>query len=331
VGSYSNWPDFSAWLATAWGSGQEWSCAGPGSPWGVGNLAPGGTNPAYTLDDFYSIYPVWFGQGTTLSNCAATAGSATIDVPSTAGLAYGQFVQCAGVLPPGSVIVGVGVGTITVNQAAITATATATLTVYEAPLIPTAVVKTYLNLAYASLNQALWQDTWWLAMGLYIAHYCTLWASTSAVEMSTAVQNVLHGEAPQPAAGDLTGTLFTVTAAPPGGALSLYRAGLLLATPAGYSLVGTSLTLTTAIGSDALYATWFTAVSVTTQAPQTAAQAAAAGLAVGITTSESVGDVSVGYQVLDDLKNWGAWQLTKFGQQLATLAKVIGSGPMVLW
>ena len=65
-------------------------------------------------------------------------------------------------------------------------------------------------------------------------------------------------------------------------------------------------------------------------ASQNAAQVAQAGLATGIQTSKSVGDVSVGVTpILID--GWGSWNLTDFGMQFATLAKAIGSGPMWLY
>lgn len=321
------WPDFTAWLGTAWGAGQEFSVAGGMSPWGVGNLTPRGQNPPYVLDDLAVMYPKFFGLATQLLNCTTVAGSKTVTVPSTVGLTYGQFIQASGALPAGSVITGLGANSITVNQAALTTTTT-TILAYTAPPAPAAVVQVYINLATASLKQNLYQDSWLLAMSLFVAHYLTLWVETDAPVMQTAVQNVLHGEVPQLVAGDLTGTLFTITAAPPGGVLSLYRTGEYTLA---YALVGTNLTLTAPIGSDTLYATWFTTSTTSTVASPTASQVAAQGLATGILTSKSVGDVSAGYTALESLKEFGAWQLTRYGQQLATLAKIIGSGPMVLW
>jgi hypothetical protein len=63
----------------------------------------------------------------------------------------------------------------------------------------------------------------------------------------------------------------------------------------------------------------------------TTAQAAAQGLSIGITVSKSVGDVSVSYQIMQGLVSWGSWNLTIFGQLLITWAKVVGSGPMLLY
>ncbi|HEY3987947.1 MAG TPA: DUF4054 domain-containing protein [Acidobacteriaceae bacterium] len=63
----------------------------------------------------------------------------------------------------------------------------------------------------------------------------------------------------------------------------------------------------------------------------TAATAAAQGAAKGIMTANSAGDVSVSYQALEGLDGWAAWTLTKYGQQFATVAKMIGSGSMYIW
>jgi hypothetical protein len=50
-------------------------------------------------------------------------------------------------------------------------------------------------------------------------------------------------------------------------------------------------------------------------------------------TAESVGDVSVSYDVnsiADDLKNFGSFKATAYGQQLATFAKMAGVGGMTI-
>jgi hypothetical protein len=282
------------------------------------------------------MYPKFFGPATQLLNCTTTAGSKTVTVSSTANLAYGQFIQASDALPAGSVITGLGTNSITVNQAALTSTTTTTILTYTAPPVPAAVVQVYINLATASLKQNLYQDSWLLAMGLFVAHYLTLWAETDGPVLQTAIQNVLHGEQPAAVAGDTTGTQFTLSATPPGGQLSLYRNGqyqTAAGTAADYSMpTATTLSLNVAIApDDALYATWFTTSTASNVASPTASQVAAQGLATGILTSKSVGDVSAGYTALESLKEFGAWQLTRYGQQLATLAKTIGSGPMVLW
>ena len=62
-----------------------------------------------------------------------------------------------------------------------------------------------------------------------------------------------------------------------------------------------------------------------------AGQAAAAGLAQGIMVSKSAGPVSVGYQTIQGLESWAAWNLTTYGQSFATLAKCVGMGPILVY
>jgi hypothetical protein len=61
-----------------------------------------------------------------------------------------------------------------------------------------------------------------------------------------------------------------------------------------------------------------------------AAQIATAGLAQGISTSQSAGDASYSVQpvVIDGA---GTWNLTLFGQQLATQAMALGTGMMLIY
>jgi hypothetical protein len=65
-----------------------------------------------------------------------------------------------------------------------------------------------------------------------------------------------------------------------------------------------------------------------------AAAVLAAGQAKGLNTSESVGDVSVSmdYNTIgQDLEGWAAWKLTIYGQQLATIGKIVGKGGMYIY
>lgn len=318
--------DFNAWLSNAWGSGMEFGAV-CGAFFGATNLVFG-TNPPYYLDDFKAIYPKFFGPATALSGCAATIGSSTVTVPSVAGLDYGQFVQAVGLFPSGTVITGIGANQVTLSTAALATNANATLMTYQSAPVPAGVVLLYLNLANASLVQARWQEQWTVAMGWFIAHYCTLYARSDAAEVFETLQTTIHGEAPVG-----SGTAWTLSSAPPGGALqSLTKNGLFQAPGTDYTLSGAAITLTAAaVPGDKLYATWPVQTPVFAAGPVSGAQIAAQGLAGGIQTSKSVGDVSVGYQVLTALENWGQWNLTLYGQQLATMAKVIGAGPMVIW
>jgi hypothetical protein len=323
-----NTPNFNAWLQTAWGAGAEFGVV-CGAFYSATNLVFG-QNPPYYLDDFRSIYPKFFGLPTALSGCATVIGSNVVTVPSVLGLDYGQFVQAMGVFPKGTVVTDIGSNTITLNNAALLTTANATLMVFEASPIPNGVILMYLNLAYASLVQARWQEQWFVAMGWFIAHYCTLYARSDASEVFETLQTTMHSEVPM---GTTPGSVYTLSSAPPGGALQALTKNGLFQTPGiNYTLSGATITLAApTIANDTLYAVWPVQTQTFTANAPNGAQIAAQGLAGGIQTSKSVGDVSVGYQALTALEDWAAWGLTSYGQQLATMAKVVGAGPMVIW
>ena len=323
-----NWPNFDLWLQTAWGAENGFfaDCGRGGS---VGFVF--GQNPPYYLDDFLSVYPKFFGLPTVVGGCSVTAGSSTITVASTNGLSYGQFLQSPGVFPKGTVITGIGVGTVTVNNAALITSSTAVLQVYEAPPVPTAVIQLYLNLATASLVQARWQDAWYIAVAWFIAHYLTLFAKSDAAEVGFALESSVHGEVP---GGAIPGSSYTLSAQPPGDTLSTFTKNGAYLRPNGvdYTLSGLTVTLTVpTILGDQLYATWLIQTQVLTPGVASGAQIAAQGLMGGIQTSKSVGDVSVGYSLLTSLEQFGQWQLTSYGIQLASMAKVIGGGPVLIY
>lgn len=331
MGGYSglsNTINFNGWLSVAWGAGASYEvvCS---AFYGATNLVFG-QNPPYYLDDFKAIYPKFFGIATALSGCSTVAGSAVVTVPSVNGLDYGQFLQAFGVFPKGTIIVSISTNTITLNNDALITSSDVTLQIYQASPIPNGVVLMYLRLAYDSLVQARWQEEWCVAMGWFIAHYLTLYARSDASEVFEMLTTAIHGEVP---AGDVPGTIYTISTQPPGNVLqALVRNGLFQTPGLDYTLNGITITLTntTAVG-DTLYATWPVQIQTLTPAALNGSQIAAQALAGGIQTSKAVGDVSVGYQTLASLEAWGQWNLTLYGQQLATMAAVIGSGPMVIW
>ena len=327
MGSCGNVPNFTAWLSNAWGAGQEYSsvCA---AFYGASNMVFG-QNPPYYLDDFKAVYPKFFGLATALSGCTVTAGSKTVTVPSMNGLDYGQFIQAWGLFPKGTVICGLGNNEITLNNAALASNSNATLQNYQSPPVPVGVSLLYLNLAYASLVFERWQEQWLVGMALYIAHFLTLYAKSDSSEVFEILQTAVHGETPS---GAVPGTVYTLSAAPPGGVLqALTKNGSFLVPGTAYTLSGNTITLTAAtVLNDVLYATWPVEVQAFTSGQPNGATIAAQGLAGGIQQSKGVGDVSVAYAVLDSLKEWGALQLTSYGQQLATMARVVGSGPLVI-
>lgn len=119
-----------------------------------------------------------------------------------------------------------------------------------ATFVPTPVLTMFLNLAHACIKEARWHDMWEFAMGLFIAHFVTLWLQGTADPNSGAAATI------------------------------------------------------------------------------------AAGQARGVVVSESANDLSVSYDhstVGNDLDGWAAWKLTVYGQQLATMGKLVGKGGMYVY
>lgn len=176
---------------------------------------------------------------------ASTASSAnTCD----SGIASGQLVACQA-LNSGTVITAVNTG-VNANSLTISAPATASgsfpLTVYVAPIAPLVVIQLYLNVANASLQSGRWREWWQLAMGLYVAHYCTLYIQTEGNAQSNASQIVANS------------------------------------------------------------------------------------LQAGITISQGADGVNQGLKDLAAIESWGAWSLTGYGVQLATMGRVVGAGAVYL-
>lgn len=321
-------PDFSGWLEVAWGSGQEFSFGGF---FGINNLYFGQNSPYY-LDDFLDAYPRFFGMSALVSGASIVAGSNVITVPSGSAAANGlrlkQFLQSAG-MPSGTVITSLGDTTITVNNQATSTQSGLTLQVYVAAPIPITVIQSYINLAASSLSEYRWDAQWTIAMSLFVAHYCQLYAKSDEVEVSQVMQNMIHGET---AVGTVPGSVFTISTTPVSGLLNLTLNGVFLTPGVDYTIAGNVITMTVPVSAGGIppYAAWLTQTQVSQPSTGTAS-IAARGIAGGIQTSKSVGDVSVSYQALTSLEDWGAWNLTSYGQILATMAKVIGNRPMLIW
>ncbi|MCL6442065.1 MAG: DUF4054 domain-containing protein [Alicyclobacillus sp.] len=115
------------------------------------------------------------------------------------------------------------------------------------PIISTTMIQAFIDMANNCIQQARWRSAWQIAMGLFVAHFCTLYLQSQA----------------DPNSG--------------------------------------------------------------------AAAVMEAGRARGVITSESVGDVSVSTENLSDLDGWAAWNLTVYGQQLATMARLVGKGGIYIY
>ena len=329
--SSGSWPNFNQWLQTAWGAGAEYwqSC---GFYYGATNLVFG-QNPPYYLDNFLLVHPKFFGVPVSVPNCSVVAGTngnqVTVPQPYSVGLMPGMFLTSGGVLPPGAVVTAVNGNVITLSVSAGASNANFGIQIYTTSPIPTFVIALYIRLANASLQQVRWEEQWWVAMGWFVAHYVTLYARSDAQELGQALATIIHGETPQGTAGLAP---YQLSAPPPGGVLqALTNNGVFLTPVIDYTITGAIITINNPQTSDRLYATWpVTAVMQGQPVALTGVQLAAQALAGGVQTSKSVGDVSVSYQALV-LEDWAAWNLTLYGQTLATMAKVVGAGPMCFY
>lgn len=121
---------------------------------------------------------------------------------------------------------------------------------FKGQAVPDVVLAMYLELAHNAIKEARWHSYWKMAMGLFIAHFATLWAMGAADAASTAADVVSAGEAR------------------------------------------------------------------------------------GLVASKSAGGVSISMDystITGGLNDWAAWNMTQYGTQLATLAKLVGKGAMQVW
>ena len=117
-------------------------------------------------------------------------------------------------------------------------------------VVPRVVLESWVKLAHASVHKNRYHDAWEICMGLYIAHWLTLYLQTAAA-------------ADDPLQKQIT-----------------------------------------------------------------------AGLAKGLQSSKSAGDISVSYDfgsINEDFVGWGVYKLTSYGQQFVTMARMYAIGGMVVW
>ena len=82
-----------------------------------------------------------------------------------------------------------------------------------------------------------------------------------------------------------------------------------------------------------LYVAHFAALYLKTYAPSSdnSGQVATSAAQVGVVKSATMGDTSIGYDnsaVTAGTEKWGAWNLTQYGTQLVTMARMVGMGGM---
>ena len=192
------WPDYQAYIIQSWGYPMFdgcWNTLG-----GASNVVVG-TNPPYSITDFYGFFPKFAGLTVVLNGTFAASSALVTNIDAT-GLATGQYVSTivpSPAIPSGTSIQQVnavgsgGNGEITLTQPS-SQTGVFPLTVYVGPpLVPIQVIMAYLNLASASLVQARWLDTWVYGMALYTAHFLSLYLRSEGNCSSTCGQAATAG------------------------------------------------------------------------------------------------------------------------------------------
>jgi hypothetical protein len=149
-------------------------------------------NPLYSATDFFQQYPNFGGTPVTLTGTLDGTTGVITGVSSIAGLAVGQYIAGIGI-PSGATITNATGTTVTISKNTTVAGTPVVLTVYAAPVIPTAVLNAYIALAAGSLSSQAYGQTWFVAMGLFICHYLTLWAQGQGNPATSAAQIAANG------------------------------------------------------------------------------------------------------------------------------------------
>lgn len=66
---------------------------------------------------------------------------------------------------------------------------------FDGEAVPEAVLEMYLELGENAVQKTRWRSYWKLAMGLFVAHFATLWAMGAGSPGSTAAEVIQAGEA----------------------------------------------------------------------------------------------------------------------------------------
>jgi hypothetical protein len=188
-----------------YGSGYGWWDAYTGAP--ANGIIFGG-NPPYTATDFLAIYPKFFGTPAILSGTVALDGNSITGLSDPTGVIVGQLITGSGI-PSGATVSSVSGTTIGISL-----TATAALTqpqqvlIYTAPFVPLGVINLYIAAALASIMQTRWQELFQIGVGLYVAHFLTLWLQSDGSAYTTpgqaAASGLAFGITVSEAAGDVS-------------------------------------------------------------------------------------------------------------------------------
>lgn len=200
-------PNWAALLQQWWGG--EYDSYGFAAGASAASNLVFGANPLYQISDFLAVYPK-FGSGQqgitgivlannghgsgysvndvlTMVEPDAQGGQITVLTVDGAGgiLTFQLTSPGTGYDAAGNVSTTGGTGT----GAKFNITSISPITL----VLPQPVLQLYINLASATLQQARWLDYWQMAMGLFVAHFATLWLRSEGNPGSTAGQIARSG------------------------------------------------------------------------------------------------------------------------------------------
>lgn len=164
-----------------------------------------GQNPPYSWTDFLTMYPQ-FGAALSTFTAAFDAQSNTITAAgdgSYLDVLVGNFLSSLNI-PPGTSVTAIDItGFIfTLSANTFNAATAETVSFYDLVtpptpgFVPLAVINSFIYLATGSLQYSGDSIAWRNNMGLFVAHYCTLWlraAAPNAASGGTAAQVVSAG------------------------------------------------------------------------------------------------------------------------------------------
>jgi hypothetical protein len=305
------WQNLNQFLQECWGWSNETS-AGLALIASASNVLVGG-NPPYSISDFLSFHPQFAGCATRVQGTLDGVTGNVLNLSSVAGLATGQLVTGPGI-QSGSLIESLTPGplkftaTTVINNASINVSSIAGVVVgmpISGPGIP----------ADTTVLQALGNT-------IVMSAEATASGSNVAIQIGANPSMVLS--LPTTEVGTVTVNVFTTPMIP---AIVMkayiYSASAQIQSQRWCELWYEAMGLLIAHKCELF-------IKAYAGGPGSSmARVAEAGLALGVKTSKSAGDVSAGMTALPGLEGWGAYQLTLYGQQFATYAKGIGSGNML--
>ena len=319
-------PKWNYFLRTVWGSPYEF----PGEVAFLSNASNVivGTNPPYTIQDFLGFYPKW--GGSPLIQTAATISGQPQIVPSdTSSMSPGNPVAGAGI-PDGSIIVSVntfgGIEAFNVGSSGGSGYVVGDiLTPVQDGSFGGELVVSEVDGSGAILAFESDPDNQGIGYSIGTDLPTTGGSGFGAlVSITTVGPSITISQNATATADEMQLTVWNAPLVP----FMLIMAYINLASA---SLVQARWQDTWAFGMALYVAHFLTLYAESDGNPNsTITQAAASGLATGVLVSEAAGDVSDSFQPVQGLESWAAWNLTTYGQQLATFSKAIGSGPMLL-